>query len=529
MEEIGEGDVWGGVPPPGERSTGDRRLFILGIVAVILAEWALWATYRYITAPLIGAANSDLGFIFHIFAAPIIGLTPILVYWRFVRKEKGWPWKFTRKKLFSSMLVGAAAAAILMLLYQGASWLVLVISGYGIPSQTYFISIWRGSSFSWFILMSFTYFFIVGPVEELQYRSFMQDQLGRVMRPGYGLLIASAFFAASHLPVYFFVYELSVPQALFALCWTFTMGSVLGVFYFQSRNIMGPIVMHGLWDWILSVWALEIGLSPSYAGIGILGDVLWLIALIPMALVTLAVISVIYHALWKGNRPDNSFGIGPVPLMDNIVRSLGRKLRATKAARFLNKNDSAMVPIRKRVVRSTLAVIGVCLMVMLFSAPGMTIDEYIGSRMRIAWHEGSNMTISTSMVSFDSGIYVNEGGTEVMVIPVNETAEMISFKLTMFWTDEYVNLVRFENTPDTFSMEVEIPGVETFIEPPTDSGSIIVNWDDREGIHVNGTISVMIRCVEAGNIVPLFNPIGLRERDDNGNDVTVGAQIEYLQ
>jgi hypothetical protein len=99
----------------------------------------------------------------------------------------------------------------------------------------------------------------------------------------------------------------------------------------------------------------------------------------------------------------------------------------------------------------------------------------------------------------------------------------------MFWTDEYVNLVRFENTPDTFSMEVEIPGVDTFVEPPTDSGSIIVNWADQEGALVNGTIVVTLMCVDAGNIVPLFNPLGIRERDDNGNDVTVGAQIEYFQ
>ncbi|MGA1848686.1 MAG: hypothetical protein ACMUHB_05025, partial [Thermoplasmatota archaeon] len=92
MEEREKVDIWDGVPPPGERAAGDRRIFILQIVAVILAEWALWATYRYVTAPIIGSANSDLGFIFHIFAAPIIGLSPILVYWRFIRKEKGWPW-----------------------------------------------------------------------------------------------------------------------------------------------------------------------------------------------------------------------------------------------------------------------------------------------------------------------------------------------------------------------------------------------------------------------------------------------------
>ena len=188
-------EAWGGSPPKGERPPGDRRTFILGLMAVILIEWLLWLLYRYISYPFIKGVSTYEGYFFHLIFAPLLGLSPLIVYWRLIRKERGTPWKFTRKNLFSSVMTGALAAALLMVVYQSLNWLIMVASGYGDPSRTVLFSDWRASEAGLFILMTITYFFVVGPVEELQYRSFLQDQLSRVVIPWKALVIASIFFA----------------------------------------------------------------------------------------------------------------------------------------------------------------------------------------------------------------------------------------------------------------------------------------------------------------------------------------------
>ena len=160
-----ERDIWNGVPPAGTRPIRNKWTHLTILLCVILGEWVLWATYRYLSLPIIESAFSKLGFMFHIIAAPIIGLGPILIYWKFIAKEKGVPWRFTRKNLFTSVSVGAIAATVLMILYQGTNWLILVVSGQVVPSTTEMISLWRTSiangDLVWFLLMTFTFFFIV--------------------------------------------------------------------------------------------------------------------------------------------------------------------------------------------------------------------------------------------------------------------------------------------------------------------------------------------------------------------------------
>lgn len=524
------GDVWNGVPPVGSTPISNRWKHLFMLLAVILIEWILWALYRYISLPFIETAFSKLGFLFHIVAAPTIGLLPIVIYWKFVAKEKGLPWKFTRKNLFTSVMVGALAAAFLMVAYQFATFLVLAITGYAIPSTLELISLWRTSfangEVDWFILMTFTFFFIVGPVEELQYRSFLQDQIGRAFKPSTGLFIASALFALSHLPIYFLVYRLGPAEAFFTLCWTFTMGSVLGVFYFQSRNIWGPIIMHGFWDWVLSVWALDLRLRESFFTSGNLQSILWLSALIPMALLTMFLINIFYSAFWKKNRPDASFGIGPFRPLSNVADSLGERLSRLKISKVLQKQDSPMLGYGKRVRRSVIVVLAIIAITMMLSAPGTvwmagpTNNEY---QRDLSSEEGKIVT------SFVQNIYVREGDAQHINIPINDTWLVWSISLTVFWADEAPVGPRFTNLPDTFSAIMEITDQGPLEEGPDDSGSLVFNWKSEGKNLTNRDASVSITCVSAGDQSPIFDITGARRRADNGNEVTISAQLEYYE
>ncbi len=523
-------DIWNGVPPVGSRPIRNKWTHLMILLSVILVEWLLWATYRYLSLPIIESAFSRIGFIFHIFAAPIIGLGPILIYWKFIAKEKGLPWKFTKKNLFTSVTIGAIAAAVLMILYQGANWLILVVSGQVVPSTTGMISLWKTSvangDLVWFLLMTFTFFFIVGPVEELQYRSFLQDQVGRSFKPSTGMMIASAMFALSHLPIYFLVYGLSPIQVLFTLCWTFTMGSVLGIFYFQSRNIWGPIIMHGFWDWVLSVWILNFQLKDSFFELGHIQEILWLSALIPVAIITGYLLNIAYSTLWKKDRPDRSFGWGPIRPLSDISDRIGDHLSDTRLIGLFRSMDSSKLKFRTRVTRTTFSVVIVVMLTLLLSGPGAIIPD--GSLI-IVNEDPYGIDDNRIIFSFTESIYVAEGDEQNLNIPMNDTWLISSIKISVFWMDEDPTGFRYSNQPDSFFATFDVTGSDIMEEGPTDSGSILFVWVSDPMNMTNVDASVHIRCVEAGDQTPIVDPVGIRRRADNGNEITLIAQIEYYE
>ncbi len=525
-----EGNIWGGIPPVGKGKISNKWSFLFILLAVILFEWALWATYRYLTLPIIESAFTRLGFLFHILAAPIIGLTPILLYWKFVAREEGLPWRFTKKNLFTSITVGALSAALLMLAYQIANWFVLVISGQAEPTSAALISLWRSSitngDLDWFILMTFTFFFIVGPVEELQYRSFLQDQIGRAFTPAVGLLLASAMFALSHLPIYILIYRLEPIQVMLTLCWTFTMGSVLGLFYFQSRNILGPIIMHGFWDWVLSIWVLDVKVKDSYFDLGYATDVLWLISLIPVSLLIIFFINIMYSSFWRDNRPDGSFGIGPIRILSNIADRIGVSIVKISPMKIFKGMDSSSLSLGTRVTRSILSVFIIALITMLLSSPGALImNDNIGLERTGSPFDQEGI----STLSFSQGLYVREGENVDVNIPLNRTWSIISIKVTIFWMDESPAGPRFTNLPDIFSSILEIDMEEADAQGPSESGSLIHSWESEEGNLTIREAKVLIKCESAGDETPIVDPIGLRRRPDDGNDITVSVQIGYFE
>jgi hypothetical protein len=302
------------------------------------------------------------------------------------------------------------------------------------------------------------------------------------------------------------------------------MGSVLGIFYFQSRNILGPIIMHGFWDWVLSVWVLDVRVHDSYFELGYLQEILWLLALIPMALVILYFINIAYSAFWKGERPDASFGLGPVRFLSRIADKMGSNVGRTSMMKIFKRMDSSMFNIKTRIMRSVLSVVIISLFTMLLTTPGAVILE-TSQNLDVDLNLDD---VGTSIYSYSVGIYIREGEAEILDLSVNESWLVSYIKITIFWADESPPGFRFTNLPDTFSSSLMIDMEEPDLQGPTDSGSLLHNWITPVGNLTKRDAALRITCEDAGDIVPIIDPFGLRRRNDEGNDVTISVQIEYI-
>ncbi|MEE4304558.1 MAG: CPBP family intramembrane glutamic endopeptidase [Wenzhouxiangella sp.] len=79
---------------------------------------------------------------------------------------------------------------------------------------------------------------LAGVGEELLFRGVVQDGLAASSSPTVGILVASLLFGAAH--------AVSLPYLAVAT----VMGLYLGVLYHWSGNLLVPILVHALYDWI---------------------------------------------------------------------------------------------------------------------------------------------------------------------------------------------------------------------------------------------------------------------------------------
>jgi membrane protease YdiL (CAAX protease family) len=327
---------WGGLPPVGENPIHNKIQFMVELILLMLLEIALWSVYRYLSAPILGDAFSYTFFIFHIIFAPLIHLTPIYLYWRFRLKEYGLPFLITRKNLFTAVLTALVSVILLYVLFQYLLVFFCVLMGI-IIDDSFIFAEWLTSEPGWFVLMMFTFFFVVGPVEELQHRGFLQDQINRVNKPFVGIIVSAFFFGLGHLPIYFILYNLSPIVAAITMMYTITFGILMSLFYHWSRNIVGPIILHGFWDWQLSVYTIVfVFANPMPGDSVIMSALMWLSAIISMTVVTF-ILYLAYRLWWKGDRPDGSLGFR-IPGLAAIFRPdgfLARNGRAIKDIRFM--------------------------------------------------------------------------------------------------------------------------------------------------------------------------------------------------
>lgn len=90
-------------------------------------------------------------------------------------------------------------------------------------------------------------YLIIAPGEELLYRNVVQKSLRESFSPVAGVVVASAVFAAVHLPAY------SSPGASFratlsTLAVIFVLALILGAIYERTKNVIVPILVHGTFN-----------------------------------------------------------------------------------------------------------------------------------------------------------------------------------------------------------------------------------------------------------------------------------------
>ncbi len=531
-------EKWHGVPPAGERRAPSRWRYLAEITVVLLFEFGLWAVYRALTADFYGQFGSYWFYVGHIIAAPTIHLGPILFYWLVIRKERLFvksdrengrfmsfsigPFKMTRKLLLTAVLVGLFGGVIWrfseMLVYDMTG----VVMGASKAGTFWIFDIFTGSDFFLFLLMTFVMFFIVGPVEEFQFRGFVHDQSQRVLPKWGALIYSSVFFGFSHIPIALTVYKMDFVQLIFAEISWMTAGAVFGALYMWSRNIFACIVMHGIGNWQLSVyfWQSEItgtGFSTTEEYIASLAT-----SLLANAFLIL-IFFLIHKFYWEPQRRGEA--------------AFGGKGLSLQMGLF--KHDSGTKSLS--VTSGSLVVITL-----------LTLTAIVGGT--VALGEKVNTPAESSQgseeVLFDMTDYTQSVETrsepnemlpegESMTYNVSSTPERVltGMKLTLTWEDETEKpgrptIRRYTNQPDTFNITVDTPN-STVREESSNQiglpGQIAMDITIPEStINEYGgefQVDITVAMVDAGP----WTGLSLLAFTDQGNGYELVMELTYLE
>lgn len=520
-KKVQEQEKWFGVPPKGEQPLPDKGKYVLLILAIIVIEICIWAVYRNFSAPYIRPFGSLKFYIAHIIAAPTIHLIPILIFWRYYRKERGIPFVFTKKLIMSSIIVGFVGAIIWRLLEQFSYDGLTGMAGGTVPETlTFFYQLDTPILFS---VMTFVQFFVVGPVEELEFRSFAQDQTARVLPNWQALIFSSVLFGCSHIPIALFVYRFPPHVFVAALFGWISAGLVFGVLYIYSRNIFACIVMHGMGNWQLSVFyfaSTETAMDPtSYVIVNIATSII-------ADAIMILIFYLIHRYYWQPHRRGE-------PAFGGIFSSLQN---------FVHEHD-----FERRPIQMTIAVLVVFCVVICGIIMGVTyaFGERDLSKLYASPEETKGVEVShleslveSVEIESDSG-YLNEGDSVPFEFKSATDKYLRDVKVAVTWTDEPDSgriLIQYENQPDTFSVAINGPNAsasDSGSNPRNGQGEITaqLSFSLEEISQITATdgeeyeVNVTITLDQAGD---QESPSGLVGENDLGNDYDYKIEIVWL-
>ena len=523
-------DKWGGLPPVGERPIKDRWRYTAEVVGIFFLWLAIWAVYRY-GRTISGVDDTILGPFLSVLAPVIVTLSLPILWWRYRRRELGLPFLLTRRNLFSSILVACIAVVVFFIFYFLSYPILLGLMGADVEGELTFWADWRAFGLSWLVATTLFYMVIVGPVEELFHRGFVQDQINRAFSPWFGILIASVVFVLGHIPIDFMVYKLDL--AGWGLRWlsSFPFAIGAGIFYHWSRNIWGVAVYHGLYDLFLSLSRIEYGLAgpelPYSMWYLIFG--VWFLAEL-VILVAFAYAG--YRLFWKGDRPAGSLGFRLIGVSDaspgkGLIQSIHGFLASRRIVALARRIDISRGHTREVL---SLAVIGIVIFgnLAISGAFGQVPDFSTGDGNGPGGPIDGELETLPLATEHD---YVYDQTTEEYAYQLGEERWYSNIDLTLTWVDE-TPPTRFTNEPDTLRVELLMDDGEEYVVLTSDSapgddangGSVTLQWSADKPVK-GYAIMVSVTAVECGPMVPFISIGGIRDRPDNGNNFDMATEM----
>lgn len=508
---------WYGVPAKGKQPLPEKWKYVFMIFGVIVIEICIWAVYRWSTAEFFQSFGTHQFYLLHIIAAPTIHLLPILLFWWFIRKERDLPFVFTKKLLLTGIIVGFIAAIIWRLLEEFTYDSFAGMAGGTVPGTFTFLNILETADL--FILMTFVMYFIVGPVEELEFRGFAQDQTARVLPNLQALIFSSILFGCSHIPIAVFVYQLTPTQFIDALFSWIAAGFVFGALYMWSRNIFACIVMHGMGNWQLSVFYF----TSAPAGMDATTSMFVGIATSFVANAVMIIIFYLIHKYyWEPHRRGEP--------------AFGGKLLSLQ--RILHDHDFENKPL------PTTILIFVAFIVVI---SGIIMGAAV-SMGRTSFSMPESDAASESTINLDDLVELEdsrtdtgeltEGSSDIITINSESDNYIKQVTITVTWTDEPdIQRVRtYENQPDTFSvmiMGANASANDQGSNPHGGEGSITAElaFSEDEVAQIiesdgeNYEVIITITLEEAGNFRPGVGVIGY---EDTSNAYEYQLDIVWL-
>ena len=185
-------------------------------------------------------------------AKPVLQLGPVILIWWYLFREKGSPFRLTKVNLFSSVVWGLIGA---VLFYVVASFVYvghMEFMGYG--SGFHVVAGWDGVGMGLTVAMLFSYMV-----------AFSFAYISLAFSISNAILFSSVLFAVGHLPISILMHRMTVAEIFWYMLVLVFMGVFFSLLYQWSRNIVLGIIIHGLWDWYLTMFAVRGSIDAGFA------------------------------------------------------------------------------------------------------------------------------------------------------------------------------------------------------------------------------------------------------------------------
>ena len=507
---------WNGIPPVGNRAIDNKWKFLRLILIVFVVKIIIWSIYRFTTGSLDIFTNPESGqeatYWVGMVAKPILQLTPVFLLWLYVFKERGLPFRLTRKHLFSSIIFGCIFGLIYYFVASGVLIGIMEASGQGTDFN--FVAGWDDAGWWLIIAMMFSFMIGTGPTEELFARGFIQDQTARAFSLKFAILFSAVLFATGHLPISILVYHLSFMTIVWYMIVLVIMGCFFSILYQWSRNIVFPAIIHGLWDWYLSLYAIRGAYSPSFlADYNVNFGMMDFVSTIITLAIMLPIFYIIYLVWWRHDKPLEE---GPLA---NIVRAVER----FKVTWRIREYDRGWWP-RNNPILVTGAIVGIFCLASIPLAGVVGTDDPSKFVDRIIGETEKKVIIWENNTTFETGL-LNEGESMEYYIEITEK-EIHFINITLEWTDEEPINRFYQNRADKFKLDLFDPDGNEIFTIETDLGIIKSDWPGENETLYIGKFRVVVTLLTAGEQEPTFGPGYFTTVDDTSNEYKIIIKYE---